>query len=123
MPLATFPSLQTGAVIQYPARRSLTFSTQTTTFVDGATQRFRNYSAGIVRWVIQLQQLTPGEISALQNFYLDQQGSFGSFRFVDPADAAEYNDCSFEQDNFDFELLDETRGRLTLMIRSNGAQS
>jgi hypothetical protein len=122
MPVSTFPTLQTGAITQYPARRSFNFSTQVTTFVDGKTQRFRNYSSRVVRWVIQLQQLTPGEVGTLQNFYLDQQGSSGSFRFVDPADATEYNDCSFEEDGFDFELLDETRGRLTITIRNNRAQ-
>lgn len=37
-----FPTLKTGATLQYPAQRATAFSTDVVRFVDGSEQRFRD---------------------------------------------------------------------------------
>ncbi|HUS05336.1 MAG TPA: DUF2460 domain-containing protein [Bryobacteraceae bacterium] len=122
MPLPLFPKLKTGAITQYPAKRGIVFSTRVMHFVDGSSQRFRDFGSPVTRWVVHLEQLTTAEAGELMDFYVDRQGSFGSFRFIDAASGSEYGDCSFEENVFDYELRGESAGRLILTIRNNRAQ-
>ena len=41
-----FPTLKTGAVMQYPGKRILQFSTDVVRFLDGTEQRYREYKEG-----------------------------------------------------------------------------
>src|ERR1700737_4467549 len=57
-----FPVLKTGAVMQYPAERWASYSTQTVRFLDGTEQRFGDYSTPLHRWVIRLVALDETEM-------------------------------------------------------------
>jgi hypothetical protein len=72
--MSTFPTLKTGAVMQYPAQRGLQFSTTALQFVDGSEQRFCNYQSVLRSWAIQLSLLDQSELHELQEFFRDIVG-------------------------------------------------
>jgi hypothetical protein len=117
--MSAFPKLKTGAVAQYPASRALSQATEVVRFLDGTEQRYRARGAAGRRWVIRLDLLDETEIARLQEFFISAQGRFGSFSFQDPWDGSVHADCSLEADEFAMELVGETRGRLTLVVREN----
>ena len=117
--MSDFPLLKTGAVMQYPARRALSFSTRVLRFVDGSEQRFRQFAAPLRRWVIRLELLDEEELGALEQFFRDRQGAYGEFSFTDPWDGVEYPSCSFDQDEAGWELAGRERGAATLVVREN----
>lgn len=117
--MSAFPKLKTGAVAQYPASRALAHATEVVRFLDGTEQRYRVRGAAGRQWVIRLDLLDDTEIARLQEFFIGEQGRFGSFSFEDPWDGSVHANCSLQNDEFEFELLGEARGRLTLVVREN----
>jgi Conserved hypothetical protein 2217 (DUF2460) len=117
--MSAFPKLKTGAVAQYPASRALVHATEVVRFLDGTEQRYRVREAAARRWVVRLDLLDETEIARLQEFFIAEQGRFGSFSFEDPWDGSVHANCSLERDEFEFELLGEARGRLVLVVREN----
>ena len=117
--MSSFPLLKTGAVMQYPARRILHYSTEVVRFLDGREQRYREFKSVIHRWVIRLDLLDEDEMYRLQDFFLTEQGRYGNFSFVDPWNGTEYPNCSLESDEADFDSLEEARGRTMLIVKEN----
>lgn len=114
-----FPVLKTGAVAQYPAAKGLRMGTQVVRFVDGSEQRYREQGRARRWWVIRLELLDEAEVAAIEEFFADCQGAFGSFAFTDPWDATEYGDCSLEQESLEAAMAGELRGATALVIREN----
>ncbi|HOK48044.1 MAG TPA: DUF2460 domain-containing protein [Bryobacteraceae bacterium] len=114
-----FPRLKTGAVAQYPAGRALSYATEVLKFVDGTDQRYRKRGAPVRRWLIRLDLLDETELARLEEFFAAAQGRLGSFSFEDPWTGNVHTDCSLENDEFEVELLGETRGRTVLVVREN----
>ena len=94
--MASFPTLKTGAVAQYPASRAFQYSNQALRFLDATEQRYRLAGSPLHQWEIKLDQLDPGEIGVLQNFFVNQQGEYLSFSFTDPWDGTIYPNCSID---------------------------
>jgi hypothetical protein len=117
--MATFPQLKTGAVAQYPAGKSLHFRNQALRFLDGSEQRYRDSTGPLHQWIIQLNELDPTEVSALEEFFEANQGRLGSFSFIDPWDATQYPTCSLASDDFDVTSLAEVRATASLTIVEN----
>jgi hypothetical protein len=117
--MAAFPKLTTGAVMQYPATRGLVFSNQVMRFVDGREQRFRNQRSAVRRWEIRLDSLDESEMAALEQFFVETQGAYGSFSFTDPWDATVYADCCLESDRAVFRAIGELHGQTRLVVREN----
>lgn len=114
-----FPSLKTGAVLQYPAQRMLQFNTDAIRFLDGTEQRYRDNPSVLHQWTIQLDLLDETELTALDQFFVLNQGRFGSFSFTDPWDGTVYPTCSLTGGAFGFQLRGEMRGKTTLTICQN----
>jgi len=114
-----FPRLKTGAVAQYPAQRTLRFSTQVMRFIDGGEQRYREFSGPLRRWTIQLTTLDEEELDAMEAFFLAEQGGYGTFSFVDPWDDTEYTDCSLENPDAFFDYTGFHDARTRLVVRQN----
>ena len=114
-----FPTLKTGAVMQYPAQRTLHYNTDAIRFVDGTEQRFRDNAVVLHQWTIQLDLLDESELAAFDQFFVTNQGRFGSFSFTDPWDGTVYPNCSLAADAFGFQLRGEMRGKTTLTICEN----
>ena len=117
--MATFPTLKTDAVAQYPLTRRTVFQNQAVTFLDGSQQRYRDAGSPRLGWEIQLADLDEGELAAVEEFFLANQGAFASFSFTDPEDGAVYADCSLETDGLDLVSLAEMRGSTTLTVIQN----
>ncbi len=117
--MATFPMLKTGAVMQYPAPKRIQFRNQVIRFLDGAEQRYREYSAPIREWVVRLDLLDESELAAMEEFFVAQKGKYGSFTFIDPRDNVSYTDCSLADDELEVEVTGDLRGRTRLVIREN----
>jgi phage-related protein len=117
--MATFPQLKTGAVAQYPVVRRGEYSNQTVRFVDGTDQRYRDSGAPLQSWQVSLGALDETELAAIEEFFLANQGSFGSFAFTDPWDGRVYDDCSLAPDDLSVAALAEMRGTTQLTVVRN----
>ena len=117
--MASFPTLKTGAVAQYPFGRTKQFATNVCRFLDGTEQRFVWFGTQLRKWTIQLQLLDESELAAIESFFAGQNGRAGSFVFTDPWDGAVYPNCSFDSDTLSVEFGDTLRGRATLSVREN----
>ncbi|HXM41608.1 MAG TPA: DUF2460 domain-containing protein [Bryobacteraceae bacterium] len=114
-----FPTLKTGAVMQYPGKRTLLYNTDAIRFLDGTEQRFRDNPSVLHQWTIALDLLDEAELATLDQFFLSNQGRFGSFSFTDPWDGTVYPNCSLAGDSFGFQLRGEMRGKTTLTVSEN----
>jgi hypothetical protein len=119
--MSTFPTLKTGAVMQYPAQRDVTFSTTALQFVDGSEQRFRSYHAPLHRWVIRLSLLDQTELHQFQEFFRAMSGRAQDFAFTDPWDGTSYPSCSLESDSMIAALAGEWNGETSLTVVENGS--
>jgi len=117
--MASFPTLKTSAVAQYPASKAVRFQNQVVRFVDGTEQRYRDCAGPLHQWVIRLNDLDETEMAALEQFLESSQGRFGSFSFKDPWDNQTYSNCSFADDAMDLTLVEEMRGATTITVREN----
>lgn len=115
----TFPKLRTDAVAQYPATRVIRFQNRVLTFIDGTAQRYRESATALRQWEIRLDQLDEAEITALEQFFTDQQGAFGTFAFTDPWDDQVYPNCSFAAGDLGLTSFGEAQGRLALVVKEN----
>jgi len=119
--VATFPSLKTGAVAQYPSDRQQNFSTQVFRFLDGSEQRFPAYGATLRQWVIRLDLLDELELENLEQFFEDEGGRAGTFSFTDPWDGTVYASCSFGSDDLALQFEDMARGKTQVTVKENRA--
>jgi hypothetical protein len=117
--MATFPTLKTNAVAQYPANRVIRFQNQTLRFVDGTEQRYRDSAGPLHRWEIRLNQLDDGELAALETFFAANEGAYASFAFTDPWDGTIYPNCSLQTDGMDLVTLAEMNGGTSLTVVEN----
>ena len=117
--MPTFPQLKTGAVAQYPIARHEQFRNQTVRFIDGTDQRYRDSGAARQRWDIQFSGLDESELAAIEEFFLANQGAFGSFAFADPWDGHVYDDCSLELEELVVTTVAEMRGLTQLTVVRN----
>jgi len=117
--MSAFPTLKTGATLQYPAQRATEFSTDVVKFVDGSEQRFRGYQTPLRRWSIRLELLDETELHTLREFFRTQSGAAESFSFTDPWDGTVYPNCSLDGDEMAEELDDAEQGKTTLTVVEN----
>lgn len=114
-----FPTLKTGAIAQYPATKTNQFSSFVVRFLDGGGQRYRQFPAAMRRWVIKLDMLDEAELNKLEQFFVAQEGSFGTFSFVDPWTQTTFSDCSLDQDTLQYAVQGELRGTTQLVVVEN----
>ena len=117
--MSDFPTLKTGATLQYPAQRATQFSTDVVRFVDGSEQRFRGYRSALRKWIIRLDLLDETELHVLREFFRTQGGAAESFRFTDPWDGTVYANCSLEGDEMAENLVEADKGNASLTICEN----
>jgi hypothetical protein len=115
--MATFPSMKTNAVVQYPARRSMRYHNETVRFVDGREQRYRDCAGPLRRWEIRLNLLDEGELATLEEFFATNQGAFGTFTFTDPWSGQSFEHCSFATDGMEMTASGEMRNAAILLVQ------
>jgi len=117
--MTNFPVLKTGAVAQYPARRTVSYQNQALRFLDGTEQRYRDSGGPLHGWEIRLAELDEGEMAALEAFLITNQGIFATFSFTDPWDGTVYPNCSLASDEMDLTSAGEMLGSTSLMVVEN----
>jgi hypothetical protein len=117
--MATFPTLKTNAVAQDPASKTARYQNQALRFLDGTEQRYRDSAGPLHRWIIKLNDLDESEMAAIEQFFADDQGQFGSFAFTDPWDGTVYPDCSLASDESDATWQAEMCGTTSLTVVEN----
>ena len=117
--MSNFPTLKTGAVLQYPAQKGIQFSTAIVRYLDGSEQRFATYQTPLHRWMIRLDMLDESELHELREFFRTQNGAAGTFVFTDPWDGTQYSSCSIEEDEMTDTEADVSNGQTSLTIREN----
>jgi len=117
--MAQFPTLKTGAVAQYPIRTTYTYRADVVLFLDGSEQRLRNSPSVIHTWDLVLSQLDEQEMSAIEQFFLANQGRAGAFSFTDPWSGIVYPNCSLASDELSLGYLKPLSGLTAIRIREN----
>ena len=117
--MASFPTLKTGAVAQYPSDRTRRYSTQVLRFLDGGEQRFAGFGMPLKRWLIRLELLDETELMGIEDFFVEQGGRAGSFTFTDPWDGAVHVNCSFEDDAMIAAYRARGSGAASVVVREN----
>jgi hypothetical protein len=106
-----FPSLKTGAVMQYPAKRTLQFNTDAIRFLDGTEQRFRDNPSVLHQWTIQLDLLDESELSRVGPVFRIEPGQIRQLFLHRSVGRNDYPNCSLGADTFGFQLRGEMRGK------------
>jgi hypothetical protein len=115
--LLTFPTLKTGAAVQYPLRSAATFGTGVLKFLGGDEQRYRLKAGELRAWVIQLASLSEDEVGQIESFFAMATGTFVTFSFTDPATGTVYPDCHLGNDDLISIFNGELRAGLSLVIQ------
>lgn len=117
--MSAFPKLCSGAVTQYPATRSLAYSTRVLRFVDGSEQRFPETRGVLHSWVIRLNSISESELRAVEEFFEARQGALDDFEFTDPWDDVVYPSCRMENQSLIAEHLSVGKRRTVLVVKEN----
>jgi phage-related protein len=117
--MSSFPTLKTGAVLQYPAEKEVRFATTVVRFLDGSEQRYRGYQTKLRRWIVRLDLSDQAELHLFREFFRIQAGEGNSFTFTDPWDGAQHTNCSIDGGAMTEQLMDEMKGRTSLVVREN----
>lgn len=115
--MASFPTLSTGAIAQYPLGCTQQFATDVLQFTDGTEQRYRRFAAPLLQWTLRFSLLTETELAALLEFFQQQQGAAGTFSFTDPNTGTIYPTCRFATDIAQVDIDANGRGAATLVIQ------
>jgi hypothetical protein len=119
--MATFPTLSTGAVAQYPLGMGSSYAVETIQFLDGSQQRCLTRGKKLRRWVVRLEQLSELELAQIEEFFDVMQGDYGVFTFTDPFTGAVVNNCRLSSSTAATEYLGLGSGRTALVIEeTNG---
>ena len=81
-----FPQLSSGAVAQYPLKKSRVTRTITNLLPDGSVVTLADSGAQKLIWQMTFNDLSPVDMQALQSHFQACCGPFHAFTFLDPAD-------------------------------------
>ncbi len=79
-----FPQLSTGALAQFPIRKSSSAHTVTNVLEDGTVLAYADPNSGCLRWDLSYAALNAAEVAALQSLFDKCSGRLTSFTFIDP---------------------------------------
>lgn len=112
--MATFPTLKTGTVAQYPLNRSTSLTSQAVRFLDGSRQTYQIDGAGLRRWQLTLDLLDEAEVSAVIDFA--EEIATGTFAFTDPLTGETAAKCIISGGELDAALVGELDGQIVVEI-------
>ena len=83
--MLVYPQLATGAVSQYPIRKTRRARTVINRSADGRTIKLADPAGEVTEWNLTYTDLSDQEAAALQSFFAAAEGSLNGFTFLDPA--------------------------------------
>jgi hypothetical protein len=112
--MASFPTLKTGAVAQYPLQTGSRFASQAVQFINGSRQLYRIQGPALRRWSIQFDDLDEGELAAVIAFV--EQQCLAPFSFTDPVTGLTAAKCIIGGQKMGAGMKREENGQATLII-------
>ncbi len=82
--MGVYPQLETGALSQFPVRKTRRMRTVINTAADGSEIKLADPPAEITEWELNYAELTDGEMAALEEFFEENEGTLKEFTFLDP---------------------------------------
>lgn len=79
-----FPQLATGALVQYPVKRTKSLQTVSTQAEDGSVIAYFDPRGSRLTWQLEYSGITQAEADRLQNLFDACAGRFRAFTFIDP---------------------------------------
>lgn len=119
--MTTFPTLNTGAIAQFPLALSAGQGAQVIRFLDGTDQRYLTQARMLRSWRIQLNLLNEDEIHQLETFFALQEGDYSVFTFPDPYSGSAVPNCRFTMAGLvtDYSGIDSASTEFSI-IETNG---
>jgi hypothetical protein len=85
MSTLVYPQLGTGALSQFPVRKTRRVRTVMNQSADGSTVRLGDSAGEITEWQLEYAEITDDEAAALESFFTAAAGSLQAFTFLDPS--------------------------------------
>jgi hypothetical protein len=85
MSTLVYPQLSTGALSQYPVRKTRRVRTVVNQAADGSTFRLADPAGEITEWQLEYAEISDDEAAALEQFFTAAEGSLQGFTFLDPS--------------------------------------
>jgi hypothetical protein len=79
-----FPQLSTGALVQYPVKRSKSVHTVSTQAEDGSVLTYFDPKGSMLTWQLEYAGITQAEVNQLQVLFDACAGRLRTFTFIDP---------------------------------------
>lgn len=79
-----FPQLSTGALVQYPVKRTKSVQTVSTQAEDGSVLTYFDPKGSVLTWQLEYAGITQAEVNQLQALFDACAGRFRAFTFIDP---------------------------------------
>jgi hypothetical protein len=79
-----FPQLSTGALVQYPVKRTKSVQTVSTQAEDGSVLTYFDPNGSVLSWQLEYSGITQAEVTQLQALFDACAGRFRAFTFIDP---------------------------------------
>jgi hypothetical protein len=83
--MAAYPQLESGALSQFPVRKTRRARTVVNQAVDGSTMKLADPASQVTEWVLTYTDLSDEEAAALRAFFIAAEGTLNGFTFLDPA--------------------------------------
>jgi hypothetical protein len=83
--MSIYPQLTSGALSQFPTTKRVQTRTVINAMADGSSIRLADVNGASLAWKLQYTGLSDAELSNLQQFFEDCEGSLSQFTFLDPA--------------------------------------
>ena len=84
MSMLTYPQLGSGALSQYPVRKTRRVRTVVNEAADGSTVRLADPAGETTEWQLEYAEISDDEAAALEQFFTAAEGTLNGFTFPDP---------------------------------------
>lgn len=119
--MLTFPSLNSGAVAQYPLPVSYASPVEIIRFIDGLDQRFMARGKTLRTWHVQLSFLNADEMNQIETFFESLEGQYSIFAFPDPYSQQTVPNCRMGDASFASDYLaDDLTSSSFWVVETNG---
>jgi len=81
-----FPQLSSGALVQYPIKKTRLVRTIKNVLPDGTMVLLADPDGAHLLWQLGYTELAPNDVTALQNHFSACSGAYRAFTFIDPTD-------------------------------------
>jgi hypothetical protein len=85
MSMLVYPQLGTGALSQYPVRKTRRARTVINQAPDGTTVRLADPAGETTEWQLEYAEISDEEANALEQFFATAEGTLHGFTFLDPS--------------------------------------